>query len=80
MSGVQIMSIHRSKGLEFPIVFLADLDKPFNRTDLQSPVLVHPQLGLGPMFIDLDRHIRYPTAAHRAVGGRLSRGECRWEI
>ena len=73
MSGVQIMSIHRSKGLEFPIVFLADLDKPFNRTDLQSPVLVHPQLGLGPMFIDLDRHIRYPTAAHRAVGGRLSR-------
>ena len=73
LSGVQVMSIHRSKGLEFPIVFLADLDKPFNRADLQSPVLVHPQLGLGPMFIDLDRHIRYPTAAHRAVGGRLSR-------
>lgn len=72
-SGVQIMSIHRSKGLEFPIVFLTDLDKAFNRMDFQSPVLVHPQLGLGPMFIDLDRHIRYPTAAHRAVGGRLSR-------
>ena len=71
--GVRIMSIHRSKGLEFPIVFLADLDKPFNRMDLQAPVLVHPQLGLGPMFIDLDRHIRYPTAAHRAIGGRLSR-------
>ena len=72
-SGVQIMSIHRSKGLEFPVVLLTDLDKPFNRMDFQAPVLVHPQLGLGPMFIDLDRHIRYPTAAHRAVGERLSR-------
>lgn len=72
-SGVQIMSIHRSKGLEFPIVLLTDLDKPFNRMDFQAPVLVHPQLGLGPMFIDLERHIRYPTAAHRAVGERLSR-------
>ena len=72
-SGVQIMSIHRSKGLEFPIVLLTDLSKPFNRMDFQAPVLVHPQLGLGPMFIDLDRHIRYPTAAHRAVGERLSR-------
>ena len=72
-AGVQIMSIHRSKGLEFPIVILADLNKPFNRTDLQTPVLVHPKLGLGPLYIDLDRHIRYPTAAREAVSARLSR-------
>ncbi len=71
--GVQIMSIHRSKGLEFPIVILADLNKSFNGTDLQTPVLVHPQLGLGPLYIDLDRHIRYPTIARGAVAGRVSR-------
>ena len=46
-AGVQIMSIHRSTGLEFPIVILADLNKPFNRTDLQTPVLVHPSWDWG---------------------------------
>lgn len=71
--GVQMMSIHKSKGLEFPIVILADLGKRFNQADLQTPVLVHPKLGLGPLFIDLDRHIRYPTIAREAVSGLLSR-------
>ncbi|MCI8438238.1 MAG: helicase-exonuclease AddAB subunit AddA [Oscillospiraceae bacterium] len=71
--GVQIMSIHKSKGLEFPIVVLADLNKSFNRMDLQIPVLVHPKLGLGPMYIDLDRRIRYPTIAREAASARLSR-------
>ncbi len=71
--GVQIMSIHKSKGLEFPVVILADLGKRFNQMDLQKPVLVHPQLGLGPLCIDLDRHIRYPTIAREAVSGILSR-------
>ncbi|MDE7220624.1 MAG: helicase-exonuclease AddAB subunit AddA, partial [Oscillospiraceae bacterium] len=72
-SGVQIMSIHKSKGLEFPIVILADLGKRFNQADLLTPVLVHPQLGLGPLYIDLDRHIRYPTIAREAVSGLISR-------
>ena len=71
--GVQVMSIHRSKGLEFPIVVLMDLNKSFNKTDLQTPVLVHPKLGLGPLYIDLDRRLRYPTIAREAVAGRLSR-------
>ena len=73
VSGVQIMSIHKSKGLEFPIVFLADLNKSFNQMDLQTPVLVHPKLGLGPMYIDLQRHIRYPTIARDAIAARMSR-------
>lgn len=71
--GVRIMSIHRSKGLEFPIVILADLSHAFNREDLQAPVLVHPQLGLGPMFVDLDRRLRYPTLARRAVEAAMDR-------
>lgn len=72
-SGVRLMSIHKSKGLEFPIVFVADLHKGFNTMDLKAPVLIHPQLGLGPMYIDLERHIRYPTCARDAVAAQLSR-------
>ena len=71
--GVQIMSIHKSKGLEFPIVFLADLSKDFSRQDFQQPVLVHPQQGLGPMRVDLGRKIRYPTLARTAVEQLLRR-------
>ncbi len=72
-AGVRLLSIHKSKGLEFPIVIVADLAKPFGNMDLKAPVLVHPKLGLGPMYIDLDRRIRYPTAARDAVAMRLTR-------
>ena len=71
--GVQIMSIHKSKGLEFPIVILADLSKDFNRQDYQTPVLVHPVYGLGPTCIDLSRRIQYPTIARTAIQSALER-------
>ena len=71
--GVQLMSIHKSKGLEFPIVILADLAKPFSRMDYQTPVLVHPQLGLGPLRVDLERKIKYPTIARQALESVLRR-------
>ena len=48
VSGVQLMSIHKSKGLEFPIVILADLDHTFSRQDFDTPVLVHPRMAWGP--------------------------------
>jgi len=70
---VQIMSIHKSKGLEFPIVLLADLSKEFNQMDYRSSVLVHPQYGLAPVCVDLKRRIRYPTLAREAVEGALRR-------
>ena len=71
--GVQLMSIHKSKGLEFPIVFLCDLDHAFSRQDFDNPVLVHPALGLGPRCIDLKRKIRYPTMARLALEEKLRR-------
>lgn len=71
--GVQLMSIHKSKGLEFPIVFLCDLDHAFSRQDFDTPVLVHPALGLGPRCIDLKRKIRYPTMARLALEEKLRR-------
>ncbi len=72
-AGIRIMSIHKSKGLEFPIVILTDLDHAFSRQDFTSPVLVHPELGLGPVRIDLQRKIKYPTLARRAVEETLLR-------
>ena len=72
-SGVQLMSIHKAKGLEFPIVILSDLAKDFNRQDYQTPVLVHPIWGLGPVCYDMERRIQYPTVARTALENVLRR-------
>lgn len=72
-SGVRIMSIHKSKGLEFPVVILSDLARRFSNMDFQSSVLVHPQLGLGPVCVDARRHIQYPTIARQALEHTLRR-------
>ncbi len=69
--GVRIMSIHKSKGLEFPVVILCDLAAAFNTQDYMASVLVHPKLGLGPVCVDTVRSIRYPTQAQRAVESAL---------
>lgn len=71
--GVRLMSVHKSKGLEFPIVILADLDHAFSRQDFDASVLVHPALGLGPRRVDLERKIRYPTLARTAIEETLRR-------
>ena len=70
-TGVRIMSVHGSKGLEYPVVILADLGHRFNGREYSDPVLVHSKLGLGPQFIDLKRRLRYPTIAHTAVAEQL---------
>ena len=72
-SAVQILSIHKSKGLEFPVVFLCDTARRFNRQDSRDTVLVHPELGLGPKLTDLRRRVEYPTLARHAIRLRLER-------
>ena len=72
-SGVQIMSVHRSKGLEFPVVILTDLHKTFNADDFRRPVLVHPWLGLGTERVDREKRIRYDTVTKTAVAAALTR-------
>ena len=72
-SGVRIMSVHRSKGLEFPVVVLADLNRTFSRQDMHQPVLVHPQLGAGAERVDTARHIRYDTLSKTALALTLER-------
>lgn len=70
---VRIMSIHKSKGLEFPVVFVADIGKRFNTGDLNQPALCHKDLGLGPDLVDPERRISYPSLAKRALQHRLRR-------
>lgn len=71
--GVKIMTVHKSKGLEFPIVFLCDLHKTFSRQDLDKAVLVHPKLGLGTECVDRRRKIRYPTIGKMAIAQALTK-------
>ena len=68
---VQIMTIHNSKGLEFPVVFLCDVAKKFNTDELKDGVLLHPELGVGPKLTEPGRSVRYPTIAWHAVHRRL---------
>ncbi len=70
---VSIMSIHKSKGLEFPFVFLCDLAHRFNKNDSRSHVLLHSELGLGPKLTDSVRGVEYPTLAHRAIEKQIDR-------
>ena len=69
---VRILSIHRSKGLEFPFVFLCDLAHRFNQADTRGSVLLHSELGLGPKRVDTAQGVEYPTLARRAVARRLT--------
>lgn len=64
---VRIMSIHKSKGLEFPVVLVADCAKQFNEADLREPVLVHSALGFGAKCRDRARGLQYNTAERAAV-------------
>ena len=68
---VRILSIHKSKGLEFPFVFLCDTARLFNKSDARASVLVHPALGLGPKCTDLEHGVEYPTIARQAIAAQL---------
>ncbi|NLI90255.1 MAG: helicase-exonuclease AddAB subunit AddA [Epulopiscium sp.] len=68
---VRIMSIHKSKGLEFPIVILAVTDKQFNNRDLINPVLLHQELGFGAKYIDVEDRVNYNTLARLAISQQI---------
>jgi len=69
---VSIMSIHKSKGLEFPVVFLCGLSRSFNRESMRAQILCDKELGLGLSVADTGKRLRYPTVAKRAIAVRMT--------
>ena len=68
---VRIMSIHKSKGLEFPIVFISGTGTGFNLMDLNNDILLHQDLGIGVKYIDYDMQIKYDTLSKMALKNKL---------
>ncbi len=68
---VNIMSIHKSKGLEFPVVFLCNLSRKFNRESLRAQILCDKELGMGLSVADNINRVRYPSAAKRAIAAKM---------
>ena len=64
---VRIMSIHKSKGLEFPIVFVAGMGKRFNTQDLRGSMIIHPEWGVGIDAVDLERRTKIPTLLKKII-------------
>ena len=64
---IRIMSIHKSKGLEFPLVFLCGSNKQFNMQDLNMPILLHQNIGIGVNYINSERKLQYSTLSKEAI-------------
>ena len=64
---IRIMSIHKSKGLEFPVVFLCNSHKKFNMQDLNDNILLHQDIGFGPTIMDATKKIKYSSIAKDAI-------------
>lgn len=69
---VRIMSIHKSKGLEFPVVICSGMGKNFNNQDFRKSILYHHDLGYGPELVDYNRRISYPSIAKEALKSRIN--------
>ncbi|UNK21223.1 helicase-exonuclease AddAB subunit AddA [Paenibacillus sp. N3/727] len=69
-NAVRLMTIHKSKGLEFPVVFVAGISKNFNQQDLNVPFLMHKELGFGPKYVDEKLRVSYPTLPNLAIRRR----------
>ncbi len=69
---ITIMSIHKSKGLEFPVVFLCNLSRRFNMENLRAQILCDKTLGLGMSVANQQKRIRYPSVAKRAISIKMA--------
>lgn len=70
---VTIMSIHKSKGLEFPVVFLCGLSREFNMESASSQVLCDKELGLGLACVDIENRVQYPSIAKKAISEKIKK-------
>ena len=68
---VRIMSIHKSKGLEFPIVFVAGLSKKFNTRDLSGDLIVDVDMGIGTSCIDAENRVKFTTLRQQVLKNKM---------
>lgn len=68
---VRLMSIHKSKGLEFPVVFVAGLAKQFNMQDVRSRLVMHPDYGVGMDYVDVEARWKRPTVLKQYIQGKM---------
>ena len=68
---VRLMTIHKSKGLEFPVVFLASVQARFSRKDTSGPLLLHPKYGIGADYFDSKRRVKYPLLSKIAMEQKI---------
>lgn len=71
-NAVRLMSIHKSKGLEAPVVIVAGLSKKFNRMDVHAGLVLHPELGVGMDFRDEVLRVKAPTLFKKIIAGQLN--------
>src|SRR5690625_2053084 len=77
---VRIMTIHKSKGLEFPVVIIGGMDRQFNLQDLNQKYLLDKDFGLASKYIDPIKRITYPTLFYHAVQKKQLREQLSEEI
>ena len=68
---VRIMSIHKSKGLQSPVVFLSGMSRKFNTRSLNEAVLVDAELGIGCDYVDLENKVKIPSLKRAAIRKKL---------
>lgn len=79
-NGVRIMTIHKSKGLEFPVVFLSGCGGRFNKTDLNDNVVLHKNLGIGSEYIDTETRVKYNTVPKAVITEAIWQDQAAEEI
>ena len=79
---VRILTIHKSKGLEFPVVFIAGMGKPFNRTDVNNSLQLHAEFGMALRLIDSEgtRRVKRDTLARTVLSQRVKREQTAEEM
>ena len=68
---VRIMSIHKSKGLEFPIVFVAGMNKRFNQQDLNGNVLMDADYGVAGLYVNYEKRVKSKTLMANAIRRKI---------